>query len=66
MYNTVAKLLNLDKVYSVKEICLLANACDVKETAAKLFDTFKSQCHKIHYDFEHPMYGCAAVGAVCR
>ncbi|KAK6617694.1 hypothetical protein RUM44_005282 [Polyplax serrata] len=66
MYNNISKLLSLDKVYSVKEICLLTNVCDVKEPAVKLFDKFKIKCNKVHYDFEHPMYSCAAVWAICR
>ena len=66
MYNNISKLLNLDKIYSIKEICLLTQVCDVKESATQLFEEFKKKCDKIHYDFEHPMYSCAAVWALCR
>lgn len=66
MYHNISKLLNLDKVYSIKEVCLLVGAFDVQESAAKLFEKFKRKCDKSHYDFDHPMYNCAAISAVCK
>lgn len=65
-FNIISKLLNLDKVYSVKEACLLVNASDVSIIANKLLQMYQKQCVDKDADFEHPMYACAAVLVASR
>lgn len=66
IYNIISKLLNLDKIYSVKEVSLLVGASDVHVIAQKLLQKYQNNNAEENADYEHPMYACCAVLVACR
>lgn len=66
MFNVISKILGLDRVYSVKELCLTWGVSEVEKLANDILGKYKLSQKLSASDLEHPMYPCAAVTAACK
>jgi len=65
MLFTVEKLLDLEPLASVKEMCLKLGISHLAKDAEKLRDKFSGQADSTS-DVDHPMYSAGAVWVVAK
>lgn len=65
MYNSIEKILGLDRCVTISEVCVQLGIMSVSKTAEQILNKYKT-LDKIAKDFDHPQYIAAAVYTACQ
>lgn len=65
MYNSIEKILGLDRCVTISELCVQLGIMSVNKTAEQVLKKYRD-ADKIGKDFDHPQYIAAAVYTACQ